>query len=367
MKLGEFRIPNETEAGERTWQRVRAAYATREPVIWPRRHARPLLAAAVVAAVVAAALSPPGRSVIHSLRKAVGVQNAQTELFSLPAPGQLLVRSRGGAWIVHSDGSRRRLGAYRAATWSPHGLFVAATRENELLALDPEGHVRWSLARRSAHFPAWTGTRTDTRIAYLSAGELRVVAGDGTGDRAIAPAALVAPAWRPGAGRVLAYVRPGGGVVVQDVDGGAVLLRAPPANTRKLAWSDDGRLLLVFGSYHLRVYDRRGRVVIQEDPSELTRDADAAFVPHTHRLAIVVVHGLQSDVFMSGNGRLVFRGTGMFRQLAFSPNGRWLLLTWPTANQWVFVRNGRRKIVGAAQIARQFGGFPRIEGWCCGS
>jgi hypothetical protein len=107
--------------------------------------------------------------------------------------------------------------------------------------------------------------------------------------------------------------------------------------------------------------------VIQEDPSELTRDADAAFVPHTHRLAIVVVHGLQSDVFMSGNGRLVFRGTGMFRQLAFSPNGRWLLLTWPTANQWVFVRNGRRKIVGAAQIARQFGGFPRIEGWCCGS
>ena len=66
------------------------------------------------------------------------------------------------------------------------------------------------------------------------------------------------------------------------------------------------------------------------------------------------------------NGRTLFRGTGAFRQIAFSPNGRWLLVTWPTANQWVFVRNGRpRKIVGASRISAQFGGFPRVEGWCC--
>jgi hypothetical protein len=367
VKLDELRIPNEDVAGERAWQVVRTAYEAREPVIWPRRHARPLLAAAVVAAVVAAALSPPGRSVIRSLRKAVGVQNAQPELFSLPAPGQLLVTSRGGTWIVHSDGSRRRVGAYRAATWSPHGLFVAATRKNELLALDPEGHVRWSLARRSARLPSWGGTRTDTRIAYLSGGRLRVVAGDGTGDQAIGLAAPVAPAWRPGPERVLAYAAPRGGAVVRNLDTGSVLLRTPPATVSKLSWSGDGRLLLVFAPYGSRVYDRRGRVVQDESPSDATHDTDATFVPGAHRVTFIRAHGLQSDVFSGRDGQLLFRGTGVFGQLAFSPNGRWVLVTWPTANQWVFVRNGRRKIVGAAQIARQFGGFPRIEGWCCGS
>src|SRR5919201_6473455 len=187
--MKEFRAPSEQQAGARSWEVVRAAYEAREPVAWPRRHPRALAAGALVAALVAAALSPPGRSVVHSPRKAVGVEHAETELFSLPAPGRLLVTGPGGTWIVNADGSRRRLGAYRDAAWSPHGLFVAATRGNELVALDPKGKVRWSLARRSPRFPAWTGTRSDTRIAYVSRGRLRVVAGDGTGDRAIAPAA----------------------------------------------------------------------------------------------------------------------------------------------------------------------------------
>ena len=65
------------------------------------------------------------------------------------------------------------------------------------------------------------------------------------------------------------------------------------------------------------------------------------------------------------SGRLLFRGTGVFRQVAYSPNGRWLLVSWPTANQWVFVRSTPRKIVGASRIAVQFGGFPRVSGWCC--
>jgi len=367
----DFRAPGEREAHDRAWDVVRAAYETRDPVIWPRRHARPLAAVGLVTAVVAAALSPPGRSVIHSLRKAVGVQNAQTELFSLPAPGRLLVTGAGGTWVVRSDGSRRRVGAYRDATWSPHGLFIAATRPNELVALDPQGRVHWTLARRSARFPAWIGTRTDTRIAYLSGGHLRVVAGDGTSDQAIASAAAVAPAWRPGAGRVVAYVPPGGGAVARDVDTGAVRLRTPRTTVTKLAWSDDGRLLLAFAPYGSRVYDARGRVVQDESPSDATHDADGGFVPGTHRVAFIRVHGLGSDVgsdvFTGRDGRLVLSGSGLFGQLAFSRNGRWMLVTWPTANQWVFVRNGRRKIVGAAQIARQFGGFPRIEGWCCGS
>src|SRR6185437_2824973 len=159
----------------------------------------------LVAAAVAAVLSPPGRSVVNSLRKAVGVENAQTELVSLPTRGRLLVSGKGGAWIVNADGSRRRLGAYRDAAWSPHGRFIAATRPNELVAVDPKGNVRWSLPRHSPRFPAWTGTFTDTRIAYLAGGRLHVVAGDGTDDRTIGPAKPIAPAWRPGRGYVVAY------------------------------------------------------------------------------------------------------------------------------------------------------------------
>ena len=234
-----FRAPDEHEAEERAWQVVGAAYAEREPVAWPRRHVRPLVAGALVAAVVAAVLSPPGRSVVHSLRKAVGVQQAEPALFSLPTPGQLLVTSREGAWLVHPDGSKRLLGHYRDAAFSPHGRFVAATRANQLVALDPKGNVHWTLARPSPRFPAWTGTSTDTRIAYLSSGQLRIVAGDGTGDRAVGRAALVAPAWRPGPGRVVAY-SDGRRTVVYDADRGRVLRRLSNAST-KLAWSDDGR------------------------------------------------------------------------------------------------------------------------------
>jgi hypothetical protein len=363
--MKDFRAHNEQEAGERAWEVVRAVYESREPVAWPRRHARPLVAGALVAAAVAAVLSPPGRSVVHSLRKAVGVENAQQELFSLPAHGRLLVSGRGGTWIVNADGSRRRLGAYRDATWSPHGLYVAATKANELVALDPKGNVRWSLPRRSPRFPAWTGTRTDTRIAYLAEGRLHVVAGDGTADRAIGPAARVAPAWRPGPGRVLAYST-GRRAVVYDIDSGRVLLRTPLGAPEKLAWSDDGRLLLVFRPFGLRVYDSRGRVVLQDDPSDATHDADAVFAPGTHRLVVIRVHGLASDVFTGRSGRLLFRGSGVFRRLAFSPDGRWLLVTWPTANQWVFVRTKPRKIVGASRISAQFGGFPAATSWCCG-
>ena len=361
-----YRAPHEQEAGERAWEVARAAYETREPIAWPRRHAGPLIAGALVAAVVAAALSPPGRSVVRSLRKTVGVERPEPALFSLPAPGQLLVTSSKGAWIVRADGSKRLLGRYRDATFSPHGLFVAATRANQLVALDPKGVVRWTLARPAPRFPTWVGTRTDTRIAYLSGGRLRIVAGDGTDDRALAPAALVAPAWRPGPGRVIAFAA-GRSAVVYDVDRDAVLFRTPAVRepVRKVAWSANGRALLVFAPHATRVY-RGGRVIHQDDPSDATFDRDAAFVGKTQEVAAIRAADEGSSVFSLTSGRTLFRGSGVFRQLAWSPSGHWLLVTWPTANQWVFVRGGQpRRIVGASRISTQFGSFPRVVSWCC--
>jgi hypothetical protein len=302
-----YRAPQEREAAERTWTVVRAAYASREPVAWPRRHARPIVAGALVAAVVAAVLSPPGRSVVHSIRKAVGVEHAEQALFSLPAPGQLLVTSQQGAWVVRADGSKRLLGRYREASFSPHGLFIAGTRANQLVVVDPKGHVRWTLARPAPRYPAWTGTRIDTRIAYLSGGRLRIVAGDGTGDHAVGRAALVQPVWRPG--RVLVY-----------------------ANRNQTL------------AYDLRS-GRRMTAGPLGAPVQIRRRAG------------------QSEVV--AGGRVVFRGTGVFDQAVRSPDGRWLLVGWPTADQWVFVRLRPRKIIGVARITRQFGRDARIAGWCC--
>jgi hypothetical protein len=360
-----FVAPVEREAEERAWGVVSRAYAEREPVTWPRRHWQLLVAVAVVAAIVAAALSPPGRSVVRSVRKAVGVERAEPALISLPTRGQLLVSGRNGLWLVRSDGSKRSLGRYRDAAFSPHGLFVAATRANQLVALDPKGEVHWTLARPAPRFPAWTGTRTDTRIAYLSGGRLRIVAGDGTGDRAVARASAVAPAWRPGPSRVLAYAD-GRSAVVYATDRGAVLLRTRSIlePVRKLAWSRDGSRLLVFAPHATRVY-RNGIVVQQDDPSDATIDTDAAFVDGGRNVAANRVAGVSSNVFRIAGGPVIFSGTGVFRQLVPSPDGHWLLVTWPTANQWVFVRQHRRKIIAVARIAQQFGRGARVADWCC--
>jgi hypothetical protein len=66
--------------------------------------------------------------------------------------------------------------------------------------------------------------------------------------------------------------------------------------------------------------------------------------------------------------RRVFAGAGAFSGLSWSPDGRWLLIGWQTADQWVFVRvAGPRRIEAVSNVSAQFrsSGFPTIAGWCC--
>jgi hypothetical protein len=360
-------IPGEHEARERTWAVVQAAYAEREPV--PHRSPLPRVAAVAVAlaALGAVALSSPGRAVLDGIREVVGVERAQPALFSLPAPGSLLVASDAGIWVVQQDGSKRLLGAYREASWSPLGRFVVAVRANELAALEPDGKVRWTLARPGARSPAWTGTEIDTRIAYVDRTGIRVVAGDGTNDRLLVPGGRGPLAWRPGAGFVLAYAARGR-VRVVDAETGELRWQAarPPGAATALEWSSDGRRLLVLSPHHVRVYDAAGNVVEQEDPSEGWPDVAATFRPHSHEAAVARVHGSQSTAYVLG-GRTLFNGTGAFGDLAWSPDGRWLLVTWTTADQWVFVRADGKRIRAVSNVAEQFRSrsSPRVEGWCC--
>ncbi len=368
---------------DRAWEVVRRAFEERTPA--PRRgravHRAALVALAVAGAVVAAVLSPPGHAVFEQVRRAVGVEHASPALLSLPAPGKLLVLSsdRGGTWIVDADGARRRIGSWQYASWSPHGRFVVAANRNELVALDPEGRVRWTLARRDVAWPVWEGTDVDTRIAYLAAGGLRVVAGDGTDDRLLDARAADEPAaWDPARLHTLAYER-GGGVVLRQVDTRRILWRARVRTEGTLVWSSDGDRLAVVSPRRITVLDRRGETVrwIGSLSGELV---DAAFEPGTHELAVEARFdrpaGRRSevklvDVDRPGHSRLLFAGPGAFGDLAWSPNGKWLLVDWPTANQWVFLHGSRAHAV--ANVEQQFPRPDRLgpvfelaNRWCCG-
>jgi hypothetical protein len=309
--------------------------------------------------------------VLGSLRDSIaGERHAAPALFALPARGRLLVDSAEGPWIVRRDGSKRLLGDYDSASWSPHGLFVIAAKGNELAALTPGGEVRWTLARRTVEFPRWGGSRVDTRIAYLTAGRVHVVAGDGTGDAAACGErrpARAAPAWQPGAGHVLAYADVRGRVSVVDTGACSVLWRSPRlGRVRQLEWSGDGRRLLVLRAHDVLLFDERGRRVRR---LPIDRVVAASFAPSRHRLVLIRSQDvLVLDPARPGGAQRVFAGIGGFTGGVWSPDGRWLLVEWASADQWIFVRTvGARRVLAVSNIGRQFGGaFPSVAGWCCG-
>jgi WD40-like Beta Propeller Repeat len=320
-ELQRIEIPGEYDARRRTWEVVRTAYAERERIAWPRRHVRALALAAAGVALVAAAVTPPGRSVVNSVRRAIGVEHAQPELFRLPTSGRLLVQSTRGAWVVQRNGSRRLLSGYREASWSPRGKFISAIRNGHtLVALEPDGTVHWEKPQRvRLTAPRWSFE--GFRIAYFGGKNLRVINGNGTGDRLIGPAdTAIAPAWRPGTHDV-AYVLDGATKVV-DVDSGKAL-RAQPGDVKRLHLA--GR---PGGGPAAQIAFRRGRSVV--------------FV----------------------GGRQVLSGAGRFDTIAWSPDGKWLAVGWPAADQLVFVRVGRKpKLIAVSGVARQFGPAAGVAGW----
>jgi WD40 repeat protein len=375
--------PDEHGAEQRAWDVVEAAFAAREPAgRRARLRLRPVLVvAALVLAVGVAALTPPGDAVADWLRDVLrpGRRDARPALVSLPAPGRLLVTSAQGTWIVQADGARRRLGAYDQATWSPHGLFVAVSRGHELTAVDPRGQVRWSLARRASIADArWSPS--GFRVAYRSGRSLRMVAGDGTHDRRLrAAVSPVAPAWRPGTRHVLAFAT-GDRVTVVDADRNQRLWSiAAGASVRQLAWTQ-AAALVVRTSAGARVYAGHGRLTAQASlppggrvlAAELSPDGRTLAVARAGRSGEVVALPLAGA---DTRPRTLFRGAGAFSGLAWSPDGRWLLIAWRDADQWLFVRSAQvRRIRAVSGIGGVFAPgrrgaqpFPTLGGWCCAS
>jgi hypothetical protein len=391
-RLREAVAPDEEGARERALVRLRAELeraaadsgATAKPTGFLRRRPHGLLrgrlaaaAAAVVAVAFLAALTPPGDAVADWVRAAVGLRPAvhlptdgTPRSDRPPSGGRLLVAASGSLWIVEPSGKRHRLGAWSAGSWSPHGRFVVAWKGRKLAALDRRGHVRWSLtAPHPVTQALWSPS--GFRIAYRAAGNLRVVAGDGTGDRGLG-ASFSPMAWRPGSANVLAHTS-GSHLDVLDVDSGVRLGRVQlPFASGQIAWSADGTRLYVSLWRRIAVYDARGhRVGTIHMPG---RSTVTAFVPARsgHLVAVARREHVVSEIALMGGNHddVLFRGDDRFTRLRFSPDGSWLLAAWPLADQWVFLRvgaSGPSRVVTSADVSRRFDvrGFPQLEGWCC--
>jgi hypothetical protein len=379
--LEQLPVPDEDGAAERARRVVQAAFESRDRIRWPRRHRGSLVALVAAGTLVVAALTPPGMAVVDRFRDAVGREPSQQALTGLPASGRLLVLSSEGPWVVHEDGSKRLLGDYDDASWSPRGLFVVAAKGQHLLAVDAEtGEVRWSLSRTEpVSDPRWSGGGLDTRIAYRAGDVLHVVAGDGSPDAVIADGvAPVAPAWKPDS-HVLGYADEAGRLHVVDVDTRRELWHTGAVKqVRKLAFS--GPRLVVSTSTRVIVFSqRKGTPFLHVQPGHdlldsvvLTGVVYADYDPHADTTAL-----FRSDCTVAGACLLMpdtrlFEGPGRIEGLTVSPDGAWVAAGWPAAGQFLFFRLGPRigKVVAVSNVTSEFspGGstgstFPEIVGW----
>jgi WD40-like Beta Propeller Repeat len=381
--LLDARVPDVPGAEERARRLVRAAYASSPPALRPRRRLRTrrALQVAVAVGLLAVAISPAGAAIGDWVGDRVGParEPALPALTSLPAPGSLLVDSAKGPWVVGEDGGKRLLGEYRESAWSPHGLYIAVADEDELAAVDPLGEPRWTLSRQGpVRMPTWSPD--GERIAYLSGGDIRLVIGDGTGDRLLDRGVTpVAPAWRWGGTRVLSYLTRAGRVRTLQTDTGRVVFEVPaPAGTRSIAWSANGERLLVVGRTRIEALDGSGRPAWAVDAPAGSEIAAAAISPGGDHAATILVSasGGRSELAIlgpGGGGGALFEGLGRFEDVTYSPDGEWLLLAWRSADEWLFLSPGHpRRVVAVSGIAAQFDpgttsppSFPSVAGWCC--
>lgn len=404
-ELRRERVPGEEEAAGRSWEVVRAAMAEHEAVRGRTPARLPLRLALAVAALgvlaLALALTPAGAAVREWVAEAIDDEAPppRRALTHLPAPGELLVASRPGVWLVREDGTRRLLGDYEEASFSPHGLNVVASERNQLVAVSPEGELRWSISgRRPVADARWAPS--GYRVAYREGRSLKVIVGDASEPpRTLAErVAPLAPAWRPSPPEldaryepnVLAYADPRGRLAAMDVDSGRRLWRTRVGGSvRSVEWITADRLLVATDD-SIQLLDGNGRPVGSVPVPKGAELSAVTPAPGGERLAIVL--SSREPAAAGGRSRLVlariaggarrqrtvFSGLGRFGDPVFSPDGETILLPWTEADQWLFIapshdRKLVRRTVAVADIARQFdpgrgGGaeFPEVGSWCCG-
>ncbi|HEY6886479.1 MAG TPA: WD40 repeat domain-containing protein, partial [Solirubrobacter sp.] len=321
-----------------------------------------------VAAVLAALFvtqrdSGPAQAVERLVREIVREPEATPtpkSQFALPAAGRVLVSGADGLFVVSRNGHRTALGDYEDAAWSPRGLFVVATKARTLTALNPaNGQVRWTVRPGGAvGLPSWAPD--GLHIAYRAGRTLRIVYGNGEHDvLAGRDMAAVAPAWRPNTPRTVAWAAGDGTVTVEDADTAKVLWTFHSRGVRHLVWSGDGRTLLIAGRRHGTVRD-----VVAGTSAPLRLDGELlAVAAGRGRMAFAVRRGARTEIRLHGS--VLVSAAGRLDDLAWSPDGRWLLAGDATTGEWLLARATGRASVSSLSVERRFGSGARTRGWCC--
>ena len=131
----------------------------------------------------------------------------------------------------------------------------------------------------------------------------------------------------------------------------------------------------------MKVLSRSLSLAGQWDALAIERVGAVAPAPAGHSFAVIVHRRAafgppRSEVLVHAGGRTrsIFAAPGTFTDLAWSPDGRRLLVGWLEADQWLFIPVRRGGPVAAVdQISAQFtpgaerAGFPQVgvDGWCC--
>jgi hypothetical protein len=292
--------------------------------------------------------------------------------------------------VVAPDGSRRLLGGYGEATWSPRGLVVGAVSGHTLSAIEPDGTPHWSLSAGAVVAdPRWSPS--GFQVAYRSGGQLRVVGADGSGDRLLDRSVdPIAPAWAPRGPGMIAYVDAGGGLRIVRTDSGEEIGSAPSSpRIANLEWATGGSALLESSPSSLRLRELTVNKLATELEIGAAREIrlpasatvrDASLSPRGDTVAVLLAKrsagSPASLVVLAGMGRgsprRLISTPGRLAELFWSPDASRLLISWPDADQWLFVpTDGRGRVRAVAGISAQFApgdrgpAFPRIEGWCC--
>jgi dipeptidyl aminopeptidase/acylaminoacyl peptidase len=391
LLLRETPIPGGEAAERRGLEVMEQAFEQRRR---PQRNALPRLALALAIAALLAALllSPAGASVRDWVGDVFtgGMPDAEPGLTEIPGGGRLLVQAPAGPWVVQPDGSRRLLGNYGEATWSPRGLFVAAAAGRTLSAVEPNGTPRWSLSSEAAvSDPRWSPS--GFQVAYRSGDQLRIVAADGSDDRLLDPSVgPVAPAWAPWGPGLIAYVDAGGRLRIARTDSGEDAGSAPASpGIANLEWAAGGSTLLESSPSSLRVRKLTVNKLATELEIGMAREIglpasvtirEAALSPGGDTVAALLAPRStgppRSLVVLidirGGSPRRLLSTPGRLAELAWSPDASRLLISWPDADQWLFVpTDGRGRVRAIGEISGQFtpgrrgSVLPRIEGWCC--
>ena len=327
-RLRELPAPGEEAAFRRAHPLAMATVGAERP---PRRRrvARVLAPLALALIVAGMLLTAAGADVRSWISDAVTPPKSEpVRAEGLPGGGRLLTAGRAGLYVRTDAGARRIFGDVGEAAWSPHGLFIAATRGIELIAVSPTGERRWALHHDAPiRHPRWAPS--GYQIAYLSGGSIHLVDGDGTDDAPLGHADGAAPAWRPLRGDSEIAFADGRSVVLRDaIDRRVIFITPVTRRPLALSWSADGQRLLVVERDRIQLLDARGRLLRTSRAPRGTRNVAGTFAPGGRSWTLVRVQGGSSRLMLvQGSSTLkVLQLAGRVDGLAYSPAGRWLAL-----------------------------------------